>query len=183
MTKAMEANTVKPRKVMAVSSGGGHWIQLMRLQEAFEGHQVTWLTVMSAEQASAFNLTGRYMNIPDATRWNKFKLVWLFVRLVYCITRVRPHVIITTGAAPGYIAITIGRMCGLKTCWIDSMANVEMLSLSGLKAEKWSDLWLTQWKHLEQRHGAQYAGGLFPELTGESSADPAHQGKEGYSVS
>ena len=32
-------------KVLAVSSGGGHWIQLMRIKHAFEDCSVTFVTV------------------------------------------------------------------------------------------------------------------------------------------
>ena len=34
-------------KVLAVSSGGGHWVQLMRLQTAFEGCDVSYATVLA----------------------------------------------------------------------------------------------------------------------------------------
>ena len=157
-------NALKPKRVMAISSGGGHWIQLTRLRKAFEGHQVTWVTVMSDTQAQAFNIDGRHMTIPDATRWNKFKLIWLFIKILYCTIRIRPHVIITTGAAPGYFALVIGRVFGIKTCWIDSVANVEKMSLSGSQSRRWADLWLTQWEHLQKIDGPKYRGNVLPEL-------------------
>jgi len=37
-------------------------------------------------------------------------------------------VIVSTGAAPGYFAIVLGRLFGARTIWIDSMANIENLS-------------------------------------------------------
>jgi hypothetical protein len=65
------------------------------------------------------------------------------------MAKVRPHVVVTTGAAPGLVAIGVGKLFGAKTVWIDSLANSEVLSLSGRIAEKYADLWLTQWPHLD----------------------------------
>ena len=33
------------QKVLAISSGGGHWIELLRLRPAFEGHFMVFVTV------------------------------------------------------------------------------------------------------------------------------------------
>ena len=45
--------------------------------------------------------------------------------------RLRPDVVITTGAAPGYFAVRIGKLLGARVVWVDSIANAEELSLSG----------------------------------------------------
>ena len=71
-----------------------------------------------------------------------------------------PDVIVSTGAAPGYFAIRFGRLLGIKTIWIDSIANAEELSMSGQKAGKHADLWLTQWKHLAKPQGPLYYGNV-----------------------
>ena len=70
------------------------------------------------------------------------------MKIAWIIGRVRPDVILTTGAAPGYFAIRIGKLIGARTMWLDSVANVEQLSLSGERVGKHADLWLTQWPHL-----------------------------------
>ena len=57
---------------------------------------------------------------------------------------------VSTGAAPGYLAIRFARMMGARTVWIDSVANVEELSMSGRMASETADLCLTQWPHLAQ---------------------------------
>ena len=154
----------KPKRILAISSGGGHWTQLRRIRKAFEGHQVTWATVLVDGQAPFESESDKIIQIPDATRWNKFGLLRLFIKVLYCVLRVRPHVIISTGAAPGYFALLIGRLFRIRTCWIDSIANVEEMSLSGKKAEKWASLWLTQWKHLGSPNGPDFCGSVIPDL-------------------
>ena len=154
----------KPKKILAISSGGGHWTQLNRIQGAFEGHDVSWATVVIPDQNPSSIDVERRIPIPDATRWNKVGLIRLFFRVLYVILKIRPNVIISTGAAPGYFAMVIGRILRIRTCWVDSIANVEELSLSGKKARKWADLCLTQWPHLHEEGGPEYHGSVVPEL-------------------
>jgi hypothetical protein len=47
------------------------------------------------------------------------------------LLRVRPDVIVSTGAPCGYVAIRMGRLLGARTLFIDSIANAVQPSLSG----------------------------------------------------
>ena len=150
----------KITRVLAVSSGGGHWVQLQRMRKAFEGCDVSWVTVREGYRVDLEDQSDRFFVIPDATRWNKVGLIILLFRVMLVIVRVRPHAIVTTGAAPGLLALMIGRILGCRTCWIDSIANMEEMSLSGKKARRWATLWLTQWAHLGSENGAEYHGSV-----------------------
>jgi hypothetical protein len=145
-------------KVLAISSGGGHWIQLLRLRPAFTHCDVLYATVKAGY---AVDLGGdRLEVVPDANRWNKLSLVRCAVGVGLLLLRERPDVIISTGAAPGYFAIWLGRSIGKRTIWIDSIANAEELSLSGQKAGRYSTLWLTQWPHLARTNGPLFRGSV-----------------------
>jgi UDP-N-acetylglucosamine:LPS N-acetylglucosamine transferase len=74
------------------------------------------------------------------------------------LVRERPELVISTGAAPGCLAIALGRLLGARTIWLDSIANVERLSVSGRLVRPFCDLWLTQWPHLAARGGPAFAG-------------------------
>ncbi|HWB20857.1 MAG TPA: hypothetical protein VG711_11185 [Phycisphaerales bacterium] len=147
-----------PKRVMLVSSGGGHWIELLRLLPAFKDFSTTFVTVNADYRSQVPDHKFRVVN--DATRWNKFALLLMACRLFLIILRERPNVIITTGAAPGYMALRIGKLFRAKTVWIDSIANVDELSLSGKLAGRFVNLWLTQWPHLAQPNGPHYAGAV-----------------------
>ena len=149
-------------KVLAISSGGGHWIQLMRLRTALEGSNLTFATVRAGYQEDVPGC--QFKVLKDATRWNKFALLILFFQVLWLILRIRPDVVITTGAAPGYFAIRIGKVFGAKTCWIDSIANVDSLSLSGKMAGRHAKLWRTQWKELATQDGPSFHGSVITEI-------------------
>lgn len=147
-----------PRRILAISSGGGHWVELLRVRKAFAGNAVTWATVREAYRDDVGD--DPFVVIPDATRWNKLRLLHCALKIAWTILRLRPHVIVSTGAAPGYFALRLGKLFGARTVWIDSIANVDELSMSGARVGAYADLWLTQWPHLAQVEGPSYHGAV-----------------------
>jgi len=146
------------KKVLAISSGGGHWVQLNRLRPAFQDCDLVLATTRESYRIEAEGYQFRV--IPDSNRWNKFKLLKSALGIFWLILRERPDVIVSTGAAPGYFAIRFGKFLRKKTIWVDSIANAEELSMSGQKAGKHADLWLTQWEHLSGPGGPSYHGNV-----------------------
>ena len=145
-------------KFLAVASGGGHWVQLLRCRAAFEDCDVAFVTVNPAYRS---DVPGeRFYVVPDATRWDKLGLVKMAARLVWIVLRERPDVVISTGAAPGYFAIRLAKAVGARAIWIDSIANVERLSMAGERVGRHADLWLTQWEHLAGENGPRYEGAV-----------------------
>jgi exopolysaccharide biosynthesis glucuronosyltransferase PssD len=133
-------------RILAVASSGGHWVQLCRMRPAFEGHDVAYLTTDPGHAAQV--APARFHVVNDANRWNKLALALSALRILWVVVRERPDVVVSTGAAPGYFAIRFAKLFGARTVWIDSVANVEELSLSGQMASDKADLCLTQWPHL-----------------------------------
>lgn len=146
------------KRVLAVSSGGGHWVQLLRLSPVLEQHDVAFVTVVEAARAQVPGR--RFYRVNDATRWNKIGLVILALRLAAILLKERPDVILSTGAAPGFLALRLGGLLGARTIWVDSIANVERLSMSGRMIGKHADLWLTQWPHLATPAGPHFYGAV-----------------------
>lgn len=160
-------NPGKRRKVLAIASGGGHWIQLLRLRPAWSGCQVTYATTspdfrdeLEREAQSTGEAAPGYVVLNNANRWNKLQVIRLVLRIVVLIVMLRPHVIITTGAAHGYLAIRIGKLLGARTIWIDSIANADELSLSGKMVGAHADVWLTQWEALARPEGPAFKGAV-----------------------
>jgi exopolysaccharide biosynthesis glucuronosyltransferase PssD len=133
-------------RVLAVASSGGHWVQLRRLAPAFDGQDVAYLTTDPGHRAEV--RSARFYTVNDANRGNKLALLRCALKILWVVVRERPGVVVSTGAAPGYLAIRCARTLGARTVWIDSVANVEELSMSGQMASKKADLCLTQWPHL-----------------------------------
>ncbi|HEX7261899.1 MAG TPA: hypothetical protein VF258_08800 [Luteolibacter sp.] len=153
----MSASPAVP-KILAISSGGGHWVQLLRLRPAFEGASLIFATVNPGYHADVAG--NEFRLIHDANRHQKlalFKSAWSVLLLLLIE---RPDIVISTGAAPGYFAVRFGKLLRMRTIWVDSVANAEELSMSGCKAGGCVDLWLTQWPHLATEGGPQYIGSV-----------------------
>jgi UDP-N-acetylglucosamine:LPS N-acetylglucosamine transferase len=146
------------KRILAISSGGGHWVQLLRLRPAFEGHEVIFATVNRTYQSQVRG--NKFHLVMDGTRWSPVRLMVMALQVLWLLLRYRPRVVISTGAAPGYMAVRFGKMLGARTVWIDSIANVEQVSMSGRKAAAHADLCLTQWAHLAGSEGLVYKGAV-----------------------
>lgn len=146
-------------KVLAIASGGGHWVQLQRLRPAFADFDTAYVSVY-ADYAD--DLGGaRFYTVPDFTRVNLGKLLVLIPRLLGILLKERPQVVITTGSAPGLVCLALAKtLFRARTVWVDSIANCEQMSSSGRQARRFADRWLTQWPDLAKNSGAEYWGAV-----------------------
>lgn len=142
-------------KILAVASGGGHWIQLLRLSSVFKSCELVYVSTYKSYIFK--DKPYKFYSVTDANRWNKLGLLKMANEVRLIINKEKPDYIISTGAAPGLAAIFWGKLNGSKTIWIDSIANVDQISLSGRLIKPFTNLHLTQWPHLAKGK-TQYKG-------------------------
>ena len=144
--------------ILAISSTGGHWSQLMKLRPAFANHEVIYACTESTRPKELGPET--YYSLPDANKRTPLRLLQLLWRVVVIMVKVRPRAVVSTGAAPGALGVVVGRLFGARTIWLDSAANAERLSLSRRIVQRFAGLWLTQWPHLAKAEGPYFCGSL-----------------------
>lgn len=143
------AAPLRPR-VLLVASAGGHWIELTRLIAAFDGCDCRFVSTAAGMAAPVGHAP--VLRIADSSRdtlpamLRSAREIWRIVR------RERPDVVVSTGAAPGAMALIAAKLLGARTIWIDSIANGDELSMSGRAVRPFADLRLTQWRHLTERY-------------------------------
>lgn len=147
--------TARKKVILAVASEGGHWIQLSRLQPAFAGHDVHYL---STNPGLGATVDAPFHVVRDANRWTKWRMVQMSLQVFWLVLKLRPDIVITTGAAPGLAALMFGRVTGARTIWVDSIANSEVVSGSGRAANRVAHVCLTQWERLADGQDFQYWG-------------------------
>ncbi|MDG3042511.1 glycosyltransferase family protein [Roseicyclus marinus] len=144
--------------LLAVASGGGHWVQMQRLRAAFDGADVHYATTdASAVEATRGGCVHVY---PDANKQTPLRLMLCLIRLAWIVLRVRPDVVVSTGAAGGFLAIRIARLMGARTMFIDSIANARELSISARLSLGVADRVLSQWPRVAELSGAEYRGAV-----------------------
>jgi len=146
------------KKVLFISSCGGHWKQMRRLEPAFEGFKKCYATT----DASYYQFVAgeSFYVVPEASLWSKLRLIWQALYVLGLLLYIRPAVVISTGASVGFFALFFAKKLNVKTIWVDSLANVEQMSLSGQKVKPYADLWLTQWEHLATAEGPYFYGAV-----------------------
>jgi exopolysaccharide biosynthesis glucuronosyltransferase PssD len=155
---SLDGKATNRLRILAICSGGGHWMEMMRLRPAFEGFDVAYATVNSDYRIHVG--TARFYRVTDASRWSRMRLILLALGVLKILLIERPAFVISTGAAPGFFALMFGKWLGVRTIWLDSAANAEKLSMAGSKVGRYADLWLTQWPDLARPLGPEYAGSV-----------------------
>lgn len=136
-------------KVLAVASAGGHWIQLARLSDAFADFDTLYVTTVDGQVPPSGERP--VARIADGSRNQPWRLLLAAFQLLRLMRSFRPQAVVTTGAAPGYVALRIGKLFGCRTVWLDSLANVDEVSMSARLARPYADAWLTQWDDLSRQ--------------------------------
>jgi UDP-N-acetylglucosamine:LPS N-acetylglucosamine transferase len=152
--------TTKWLKICLAASAGGHIGQLLKLSESCNGYDTFYVTTTKVMREK-LQQNGRVYVVGECNRQHLIRVVKVLMRCIRILLRERPNVVISTGAAVGCIACFLGKLLSAKVIWIDSITNVEQISLSGRMVKYISDLFLVQWPELANRYrNVKYVGAV-----------------------
>lgn len=147
------------KRLLAVASGGGHWKQLMLISPAFKEYRQKFVTTIDGlPQESGID---DFSIVKDSNKTVKVKVLITLIQIAYIVFMYRPHIIVTTGAAPGLLALLVGRCIGSKTIWVDSIANGQELSMGGRLSRKFAHKVYSQWPAIAKKEHIEYIGSVF----------------------
>jgi beta-1,4-N-acetylglucosaminyltransferase len=138
-------------RICLAASAGGHISQLLKLAESWNGYETFCVTTTQVVRNNLGKLGEVYV-VGECNRQHLIRVVAVFLRCVRIISKERPDVVISTGAAAGCMLCFLGKLLGAKVVWIDSITNVERVSLSGRMVRYIADLFLVQWPELAGRY-------------------------------
>lgn len=132
--------------------------ELLKLADSWRGYDTFCITTVDVVREKLQKYGNVYV-IGECNREHLFRVILVLVRCIKVILRERPDVLISTGASVGCMACFLGKLLGARVIWIDSITNVERISLSGRMVRYIADLFLVQWKELaEQYSNVEYLG-------------------------
>jgi UDP-N-acetylglucosamine:LPS N-acetylglucosamine transferase len=147
-------------KICIAASGGGHLSQMVKLANSWQGYETIYITTTEVVREKLQNV-GQVYIVGECNRKHPIRVVNVLLRCAQVILRERPNVVISTGAAAGCMACFIGKLLGAKVIWIDSITNIERISLSGRMIRYIADLFLVQWPDLTaQYENVEYVGAV-----------------------
>jgi len=150
----------KQLKICLAASAGGHTSQLLKLSRSWDGHKSFCVTTtqLVAEQLRKF---GSVYVVGESNHQHPLKVLIVLIRCIKIILREKPDVVISTGASAGCLMCFLGKLLGARVIWIDSITNVDRISLSGRMVRHIADLFLVQWPELTRLYkGVIYAGAV-----------------------
>lgn len=133
---------------------------MLKVAGCANGHDVFVVTTSEAVRAKLTSL-GRVHVVGECNREHMLRVLGVLVRCIRIVFRERPDVIISTGAAPPCLCCLLAKLLGAKVVWVDSITNVERISLSGRMVRPMADLFLVQWPELARKYrGVEYVGAI-----------------------
>jgi UDP-N-acetylglucosamine:LPS N-acetylglucosamine transferase len=148
------------KKVMFISSGGGHLNELLRLQPLFSK---TIPILVVEKQKFPLQVSEKVVFLPRGTRKKLaqycFIFMWLCLKSCFLYFKYRPDVIVTTGSHTAVPMCYIASFFKKQIIFIESIARVHSKSLTGKLIEKKCTHILVQWESmLELYPQATYIG-------------------------
>jgi len=155
------------KKVLFISSTGGHLNELLQLRPMFKKYKSYLIT---EKTKTTVDIEDKDLNeIYYLIYGTKHKpLIYIFKLLINCFKslyyfiKINPDVIITTGAHTAGPMCCIGKIFGKKIIYIETFANIETKTITGRLIYKFADLFIVQWESmLELYPNAVYGGWIF----------------------
>lgn len=154
------------KRVIFVSSTGGHLNELLQLKKTmkkYDSYLVTEKTKSTIDLNKEFSGKVKYLKYGS-----KSHLSYIYIFPFNCIKsliyflRIRPSVVVTTGAHTGVIMCYIAKLFRKKVIYIETFANIKTKSVSGKLVYPIADMFIVQWESMLKLYPkAVYGGWIF----------------------
>lgn len=155
------------KKVLFISSTGGHLSELMQLKSMFDKYDFHIITEKTKSNMYLKDKYPKRVNyLVYGTKSNMliypFKLLYNCFKSLFFYLKIRPNVIVTTGAHTAGPMCCIGKIFGSKIVYIETFANSETKSVTGKMVYKFADLFIVQWEDMLKLYPkAKYGGWIY----------------------
>ena len=158
---------MKKKKVLFISSTGGHLTEMMRLEslcKEYDFRIITEKTTSSTylEEKYKDKLSYMFYGTKDHMATYPFKLLGNCCKSLYYYIKFRPKYIVTTGAHTAGPICCIGKLFGTKIIYIESFANIKTKTITGRLLYHFADLFIVQWESMLKLYPkATYGGWIY----------------------
>ena len=155
------------KKILFISSTGGHLSELMQLKPMFEKYDYY---IITEKDKTTKNLKDKHINkisyLKYGTRTNLFtyffKFIYNCIKSLFLYLKIKPKIIITTGTHTAVPICYIGKLFGSKIIFIETFANSKTKTLSGKMIYPIANLFIVQWEEMLKLYPkAKYGGFIY----------------------
>lgn len=155
------------KKVIFISSTGGHLSELMQLKSIFKNYDYHIITEKNDTTLKLKEEYGNKINylVYGARNYMlsyMFKFPYNIIKSLLLYMKIRPDVIVTTGAHTAVPMCYIAKLFKKNIIFIETFARVNSQSMSGRMINKIADVFLVQHEEmLDVYENAIYKGDLY----------------------
>ncbi len=163
--KYFEMDECKKKKVMFISSVGGHLTQMLNLKEIFDNYNyilVTEKTDVTKNMKNQYNI--KYLKYGSRDYITRYVFIFTYniIKSVILFLKYSPDVIVTTGTHTAVPMCYIGWFFKRKIIFIESFAKSKSPTLSGRLVYPIATTFIVQWKSMLKFYPkAKYLGGIY----------------------
>ena len=155
------------KKVLFISSTGGHLSELLQLKPLFaeyDSYLITEKTKSTIELKKEFGSKISYLVYGSKAHLFPylFKFAWNILKSFGLFLKIRPAVVVTTGTHTAVPMCYIAKLFRKKVIFIETFANSETATQSGQMVYPIADVFIVQWESmLESYPKAVYGGWIY----------------------
>jgi UDP-N-acetylglucosamine:LPS N-acetylglucosamine transferase len=159
------------KKVLFISSTGGHFTELMELKSLFEKYDYH---IVTEKDSFTITLKDKYKDrityLPYGTRRRFFtyifKYAFTIIKSIFLYIKLRPKYIVTTGTHTALPICFFGKIFGSKIIFIETFANMNSKTMSGRIIYPITDLFIVQWESMQKIYPKAVLGGsIFNDIS------------------
>lgn len=154
---------MKNKKVLFISSTGGHLDELLQLKELFKKYDSY---IITEKTKSTVDLKNKYSKVNYLVYGSKdhfityiFKFIYNVLKSLILFIKIRPKVIVTTGTHTAVPMCYIGKLFFRKVIYIETIANSKTKTLSGKLVYPIADTFIVQWESMLKLYPKAIYGG------------------------
>ncbi len=152
------------KKVLFISSTGGHLNELLQLKPLFEKFDYHIITEKDKSTASLKEeYKDRISYVPYGTRSKLIRYLFIYtyvcLKTIFLYFKIRPKVIVTTGTHTAGPMCYLGKMFGSKIVYIETFANIRTKTITGRLIYPIADLFIVQWEEMLKLYPKAVLGG------------------------
>ena len=157
----------KKKKVLFISSTGGHFNELQQLSPIFEKYDYHIITEKDETTKELKNKYGkRILYLPYGTRKKLFRYIFIYfflcLKTIYLYCKIRPKYIVTTGTHTAGPMCYLGKIFRSKIIYIETFANKNKKTATGRLIYPIADLFIVQWEEMLKLYPkAIYGGAIY----------------------
>lgn len=154
---------MKNKKVLFISSTGGHLDELLQLKALFKKYDSY---IITEKTKSTINLKNEYSKVNYLVYGTKdhlisyiFKFIYNIIKSLILFIKIRPKVIVTTGTHTAVPMCYIGKLFFRKIIFIETIANSKTKTISGKLVYPIADTFIVQWEEMLKLYPKAIYGG------------------------